>query len=616
MGFFTLNNYFRLFFLLVFGLVLCSLSFSQINAEQGEPVNVSKSNGKSDLAQLSLLNNNIYVVWRDNSTGNDDIYFAKSFDNGLGFDDLVNLSNNPGTSAFPRMALVEDNVYATWYDYTPGQSDIFFAKSADNKDSFRTINLSDNGGVSYNPWVAASENNVYVVWNDETPQLKNLKITKPENVDIALGTLDILLATSHDGGFTFEVSNLSESDENSLNPRIAVNENSVYVAWTEITKNSDEIFFAVSSDNDNSFSDPINVSRTSGVSRDAAIEVSGNYVYIIWQESVSGRGEIFFTKSENNGISFTDPIIISNGGAAELARDTQMVVLDDNVYVVWFDRSPQGGIFFVKSNDYGSSFSKPVNLSGKVSGVAKAQIAVYQNNLYVIWQDYRLGNFEVFLRSSIDKGQSFGSIINLSKDNPESNLFILGPQIAANDQKAYTIFEKINQSGSDLFLVTVSNEQTQKGPLVLQTMDEQINVEASFDREPIDIDEPVNLNLKFFNPSTKKLLNQVSYSLKIDEVQGNNILTRSNLFAENGVDNQTLTFDRTGPYTITISISEIEGSPVQDSDFSGSTDGIITVVPEFPLGVSFAVLIVVLSIGLLLHRSKLFQSIYRKSYLT
>ena len=603
MGFFTLNNYFRLFFLLVFGLVLCSLSFSQINAEQGEPVNVSKSNGKSDLAQLSLLNNNIYVVWRDNSTGNDDIYFAKSFDNGLGFYEHVNLSNNPGTSAFPRMAIVEDNVYATWYDYTPGQSDIFFAKSADNGDSFKTINLSDNGGVSYNPWVATSENNVYVVWNDETPQLKNLKITKPENVDIALGTLDILLATSHDGGFTFEVSNLSESDENSLNPRITVNENNVYVAWTEITKNSDEIFFAVSSDNDNSFSDPINVSRTSGVSRDAAIEVSGNYVYIIWQESVSGRGEIFFTKSENNGISFTDPIIISNGGAAELARDTQMVVLDGNVYVVWFDRSPQGGIFFVKSNDHGSSFGKPVNLSGKVPGVAKAQIALYQNNLYVIWQDYRFGNFEVFLRSSIDKGQSFGSIINVSKDRLESNLFILGPQIASNEQKVYTIFEKINQSGSDLFLVTISNkEQLQMGSLILQTMDEQINVEASFDKEPIDIDEPVNLNLKFFNASTKKLLNQVNYSLKIDEVQGNNTLARTNLFAENGEDNQTLTFDRTGPYTITISISEIEGSPVQDSDFSSSTDGIITVVPEFPLG-TLIVIIIGLGISLILKKS-------------
>lgn len=552
-------------------------------AEQGEPVNVSKSMGKSDLPQLSALKNNIYIIWRDNSTGNDDIYFTKSSDSGLSFDDSVNLSNNSGTSAFPRVAIVGNNVYATWYDYTPGQSDIFFAKSSDNGDSFKTINLSDNGGVSYNPWVAAYENNVYVVWNDETPKLTNIKVTSPEGFDVALGTLDILLAKSHDGGSTFEVSNLSDSVGNSGTPRIAVYENNVYVVWTESIDTNDEIFFTVSNDDGKSFSRPINVSRTSTSSLDAAIEVSENHVYIIWHESEPGMRDIFFSKSDDNGLSFTDPVRISNGGAAQLSRDTQMAVSEDNVYVVWFDRSAKGGVYFVKSNDHENSFSMPIDISGQVPGMAMAQIAVYQDSLYVIWQDGRLGNSEVFLRSSIDQGQTFGNIINLSKDNSESNLFILGPQIATNDQNVYTVFEKINERGSDLFLVKlIDDQQLHNGTLVLQTMDGKINVQTSFDKKTIDATQPVIIKLKFFNASTSQPLTQVNYSLKIDNFQGNNILTKSNLFTENGTDNHELSFPETGPFIITVFIDKIGDYYVQEGNFSSTSDMIITVVPEFP----------------------------------
>ena len=187
-------------FILVLGCTIASTFLvPQIIEEQIEQVNVSTSKGKSDHAQLNVFENNVFIVWKDDSSGNEEIYFIKSSDSGISFDDSLNLSNNDGLSAFPRISVVDKNIYVTWYDYTPGQSDIFFAKSNDGGNSFETINLSNNPGVSYNPWVAAYGNNVFVVWNDETPSLTNLQITKPKNIDVALGTLDILLATSRDG---------------------------------------------------------------------------------------------------------------------------------------------------------------------------------------------------------------------------------------------------------------------------------------------------------------------------------------------------------------------------------------------------------------------------------
>ena len=610
-----MNQIIRTAFLLVLG---CSLAygsfFSQIFAEQVEQVNISKSIGKADLPQIAVLDNDVYIVWRDNTPGNEDIYFTKSPDSGFSFTDPVNLSDNAGPSAFPRLSIVGKNIYSVWYDYTPGQSDIFFAKSLDGGNSFETISLSDNGGVSYNPWVAAHENNVYVVWNDETPNLNTLNITKPKNIDVALVPLSILVATSHDGGSAFDVSKLSDSQFDSWNPRISVYQNYVYVVWNQKTQTGNEIFFAVSNDSGETFSKPINLSNSAAGSLDAGIEASDDNVYVIWQESESGTNNIFFTMSDNNGNSFSNPIKISNDGSAELTRDTQIIASQNNVYIVWFDKSAEGGTFFVRSDDFGRAFSKPINLSGKVPNVAMAQITSYQDDLYVIWQDSRLGNGDVFLRKSTDKGKSFGSTVNISHDESESNLSILGPQVAAVNDKVYTIFEKINESGSDLYVDQRSKvKSVQNGTLILQTIDGAINVETNFDKETIDKDEPVNINLKFFDASTNQPLNQVNYSLSIDDVQGNSIVPLQNLFVESGMDNQTVTFDKSGPYTITISVHEIGSNTFSDSDYSRTTNGIITVIPEFPVG-TLIVIIIGLALGLILNKSSVLIKNKMNSY--
>ena len=598
--------------ILVFFIFLGEISFftflnPQIFAEQFEPVNVSKSEGRSDLGQLSILGNNVYIVWRDNSTTNEDIYFAKGSDEGLGFEEQVNLSNNLGTSAFPRIAVTEENIYATWYDYTPGQSDIFFAKSFDEGNSFDTINLSENGGVSFNPWVAAYEDNVFVVWNDETPELKNLKIIKPENVDVALGTLDILLAQSHNGGSTFEVSNLSDSHENSWNPRISVYENNVYVVWNERIDSNDEIFFSASTDGGKSFSKPINISRTATLSIDAGIRASGNNIYVIWKESDVGSADIFFSTSDNKGVSFSNPIRISNiGGAAVLTRDTQMVVSQNNVYVVWVDKSSKNGVYFVRSDDNGRTFSTPINLSGEAPVIGMAQIAGFGEDLYVIWEDRRLGNSEVFLRKSNDKGQSFGSIINISNEKLESHLFVLGPQIAAMDKKVFAIYERLDEGRSDLFLQVI-NEQLQNETLALQTLNGDVRVIIEIDKEKLEPGIPVSLDLKFVNPVTDELLENMNYSFTIEDKDSNTIVDRQNQQATNGYDTQTVTFQQTGPATIVIEIEGLEANQPDDK-YAQSTGAVITVVPEFPIGIIGIMVVSIIGV-LFLTKSKVYQSL-------
>lgn len=84
------------------------------------------------------------------------------------------------------------------------------------------------------------------------------------------------------------------------NQQIAVSGNKVYIAWVDHTLGYDEIFFRGSDDNGASFGRLINLSNSTGISVDPRIAVADEKVYIVWVE--------FGDESHNNGIFFVRTI--------------------------------------------------------------------------------------------------------------------------------------------------------------------------------------------------------------------------------------------------------------------------------------------------------------------
>jgi hypothetical protein len=97
----------------------------------------------------------------------------------------------------------------------------------------------------------------------------------------------------------------------------------------------------------------------------------------------------------------------------------QVAAWNNNVYMLWQDSMPPGytnyDIFIKSSNDNGSTFGSPVNLSNNSGFSEHPQIAAYDNNVYAIWADDTSGNREVLFTRSVDNGKSFDKIKNLSK---------------------------------------------------------------------------------------------------------------------------------------------------------------------------------------------------------
>jgi hypothetical protein len=122
----------------------------------GIPINLSNNTGFSANPQIAASGNNVYVIWQDNTPGNNGIFVAVSNNNGVSFGTPIPLNINPGNSVNPQIAVSGSNVFVTWQDTTSGNNDIF-VKSNNQPFGFGTpINISNNLGGSVMPQISAS----------------------------------------------------------------------------------------------------------------------------------------------------------------------------------------------------------------------------------------------------------------------------------------------------------------------------------------------------------------------------------------------------------------------------------------------------------------------------
>src|SRR6266540_4753873 len=87
-------------------------------------------------ASIALSDNNIYLTWWDNKTGNNEIFFAASNDGGKNFGNEINLSNAKGGSADSQISAQGNNVYVTWWDNKTGDWQEFSKVSNNNGKTF------------------------------------------------------------------------------------------------------------------------------------------------------------------------------------------------------------------------------------------------------------------------------------------------------------------------------------------------------------------------------------------------------------------------------------------------------------------------------------------------
>src|SRR5918994_3129216 len=100
-------------------------------------------------APIATSDNNVYITWWSNKTGNMEVMFRASTDNGVTFGDKINLSNTTeADSDDAEIAASGDNVYVTWWERNETSDEPVSRVSNDNGATFGPLlRLATNGTI-------------------------------------------------------------------------------------------------------------------------------------------------------------------------------------------------------------------------------------------------------------------------------------------------------------------------------------------------------------------------------------------------------------------------------------------------------------------------------------
>jgi hypothetical protein len=377
-------------------------------------LSTNAAGGVAGGARLVASGNSIYVVWQNftPSGGNFEILFRASGDSGGTFNPplyapATNISHNSGHSIAPSLAVAQNNVYVVWLDTTTasGNSDVFFSRSTDNGVTFTApipISNSPNSSFDFYYQVVASGSYVYVIWQDETPTTPYTPYAIFAKASANYGA---------DFGSVSSVIPLSaNASDYSILPAIAVSGCSVYAVWQEGSPGgTTDIFFAGAINSGGTGANlqgmslpplpPLNLSNNNGGSYPSQIAAWCSNVYVVWMDNTPGDSHPFFSASHDNGATFgptIDLAAITQSTGLGINRLPAMAASDHNVYVAWSEYNNQTNtreIFFRTSTNEGLSFGPAINLSNNNPGDSyEAEVAASAGNVYVAWRQLTENN--------------------------------------------------------------------------------------------------------------------------------------------------------------------------------------------------------------------------------
>lgn len=328
-----------------------------------------------------------------------------------------------GAQRFPAVDVdSNDNIYlmmcaatAPASEHRP-HSQIFFAQSRDGGSNWDNLpltrKLTNSPGEAFGPSLAVFKNGqtrAYVTYHDNSN-----------------GTTQAYLISSKKKAKFRKAANITPHDFGAISPRLAVDSGEgVNIVWSDLENSAGKIVFIRSTDQGFAFTPRLEISRSSGIAFEPEIAVDpSDGIHVVWQDSGSGTNAIMFSSSTDHGQTFSEPRKISGstGPATEAAIASDSL---GRLSVAWVgESSGRAELFYSRSTDRGLTFSEPANLSKFSEGdVHKPTIATFQNTVYVAFQNGGLfgedtvRNRQVFLARSRDGGASFEEAEQVSRAN-------------------------------------------------------------------------------------------------------------------------------------------------------------------------------------------------------
>jgi hypothetical protein len=326
--------------------------------------------------------------------------------------------DNLGNAAPTTVRDSNGNIYAVWHAGPTGSRDIYFAKLAEGAGSFGgSTRLTADPADQCNPAIAlGSSDKLYVVWQDNRR-----------------GNWDVYVSTSVDGVNWSAERLVTDSNDNQINPAIAIDRSSpnrAHIVWEHYgTDNNYDIYIGTSSD---AFATKTVSQITSVVSdqTEPAIAVdSGNTVYVVWTDYRNGSSDIYGAASSG---SWTNKAVVSGGSGSNqsspaIAAETAGSIL----HLLWVDDTPGNkDVYYAATDGLPSGPLTGSSIIDDSSGRNQVEPAIAVtgstgNNLeiFACWQDRRnvagaIGDTDLYFA---EVGSDGGTNVFVGDDSTNSN---------------------------------------------------------------------------------------------------------------------------------------------------------------------------------------------------
>jgi len=245
-------------------------------------------------------------------------------------------------------------------------------------------------------------------------------------------------------------------------PSIAINRSNLYVVWESIYNggiegNRSEIFCKISRDNGRTWGDSIRLTHNASTSNNPVIAADGNNIHVVWvdfrnSESISRRnGEIYYKVSRDDGKTWSNDTRLTYDTHA--SYEPAIAVDEDNIYVLWKDyRNGAAEIYYKVSRDNGYTWSRDIRLTHDDTPSYRPAIAVNKSNIHVVWQDIGKKH-EIYYMCSADSGNTWTGYVLLSHSTDDSEQ----PTIAVNKNNIYVVWQDYRNNNYDIYC-TISRD--------------------------------------------------------------------------------------------------------------------------------------------------------------
>jgi len=216
----------------------------------------------------------------------------------------------------------------------------------------------------------------------------------------------------------------------------------LHLVWHDNRVGNFEIYYKRSTDAGLKWGEDIRLTNNSAVSQDPTIFVSGSTLFIFWSDNRIGNYAIFYKYSSDEGITWSDDFRITHTLVDSFFSSASQSGSD--ILLVWeYHREGNSEIFYNLSTDKGMTWSEDFRLTNDSFDSEVPSISLSGQNVLVVWQDNRDGNYEIYYKRSSNKGISWDSEARLTNNTADSRF----PSIAIEGQNIHVVWSD-NRDGN------------------------------------------------------------------------------------------------------------------------------------------------------------------------